>query len=136
MLGSSLGPVSVKRTYSKTRNSVVWGTGYSNVVEPTSSLTVEDTSGYMLSGLYHVTPSATAKIGYEYTKVTAPFNADLTEIQTYYGMTMQQPATNASGKSSTSTFWLRVTSGAVGRTHYIGDRVGSKDKRQADRASD
>lgn len=106
MLGYTMGPLSIQGTYSKTINSVVWGTGYSNVVAPTSSLTIENTSGFMLSGLYRVTPAATAKLGYEYTKATAPGNPDLTGIETYYGQTMQQPATNATGKSATSLFWF------------------------------
>jgi GBP family porin len=106
MLGYSIGALKVEGTYARTQNSVVWGTGYSNVVAPTSSLTIEDTSGFMLSGLYRITPQATAKFGYEYTKVTAPTNTNLTDIQTYYGMTMADLATNASGKTATSTAWF------------------------------
>jgi len=106
MLGYTLGPASVEATYMKTDNSVVWGTGYSNVVAPASSLTIENTTGFMASGLYHLTKEATAKIGYEFTRAMAPSNPNLTGIESYYGIAMQSPAANATGSTDTRVFWI------------------------------
>jgi predicted porin len=123
MLGYVMGPASVQATYMKTENSVVWGTGYSNVVAPSSNVTIENTNGFMVSGLYHVTDDATAKIGYEYTRATAPSNPNLTSIQSYYGINLLKPGTNASGVGATRVFWIggdyKVTSALdVGVGYY------------------
>lgn len=106
MLGYSAGPVSVKGTYSETTNTVAWATQYSNVVAPDSNLQIENTKGYMFSGRYKITPAATAKIGYEYTTVSAPSDTNLTSITQYYGLTLPNKATNASGQQHFGTFWI------------------------------
>ena len=106
MLGYSDGPVSVKGTYSKTTNTVAWATQYSNVVAPDSNLQIEDTAGYMLSGLYKLNADATVKTGYEYLTIYAPTDMHLTGIENYYGLTLPDPAQNMAGKQHFGTFWI------------------------------
>jgi predicted porin len=108
MLGYSDGPFSMKGTYAKTMNTVAWATQYSNVAAPASNLQIENTSGYMLSAMYKISPEATAKIGYEFAAVTAPDNPNLTGIQSYYGLTTTAAAKNvaASGEQDFGTFWI------------------------------
>ena len=106
MLGYSNGPLSVKGTYSKTTNTVAWATQYSNVVAPDSNLQIENTSGFMVSALYTINSAATVKVGYEYSTVSAPSNPNLTGIVDYYGLTLPNPAQNASGDQHFGTFWI------------------------------
>ena len=106
MLGYSNGPLSLKGTFSGTHNTVAWATQYSNVVAPDSNLQIENTHGYMLSGMYKINPEATAKIGYEHTAITPPSNLNLTSIVSYYGITLPTPAVNASPEQDFGTFWI------------------------------
>jgi general bacterial porin, GBP family len=106
MLAYTSGPVSFKGTYSQTTNTVAWATEFSNVVTPDSNLQIENTKGFMVSGLYNINDNATAKIGYEYTTVYAPSNQYLTSIQLYYGITLPNPAQNMSGDQHFGTFWV------------------------------
>jgi predicted porin len=99
MLDYSAGPLSLMGTYSKTTNTVAWATQYSNVVAPDSNLQIENTSGFMLSGMYKINPDATVKVGYEYSTIYALSNQFLTNIQHYYNLTLPDPALNASGTS-------------------------------------
>ena len=106
MLGYSMGPFSVKGTYSQTTNTVAWATQYSNVVTPDSNLQIENTRGFMFSGMYSISAAATAKIGYEYSTISAPSNQFLGGIQEYYGLTLPNPAQNMSGEQHFGTFWI------------------------------
>lgn len=106
MLGYSNGPLSIKGTYSQTRNTVAWATQYSNVTAPDNNLQIENTSGYMLSGMYKINPDATVKAGYERAALTAPSNPNLTGIKSYYGLTLLDPAVNASPEQDFGTFWM------------------------------
>lgn len=106
MLGYSDGPISLKGTYSRTYNTVAWATQYSNVTAPSSSLQIEDTSGYMLTGKYKINPDATVKMGYEFSTISTPSNQNLTTIKSYYGITLANPAANMSGDQNFGTFWL------------------------------
>jgi GBP family porin len=94
MLGYGAGPLSLKGTYSQTRNTVAWATQYSNAVTPNDYLQIENTSGYMLSAKYQVNPDATVKAGYEHSAITAPSNPNLTGIVSYYGLTLAGKAHN------------------------------------------
>ncbi|MGA7748972.1 MAG: porin [Gallionella sp.] len=107
MLGySNNGPFSLKGTYSRTYNTVAWATQYSNVVTPDSNLQIEDTSGFMLSAMYKINSDATVKAGYEYTTISSPSNLNLTSIDSYYGLTLPNPAQNMSGEQHFGTFWV------------------------------
>jgi general bacterial porin, GBP family len=106
MLGYKYGPFSLKATYSQTFNTVAYATEYSNVVAPDPNLQIENTSGFMVSGKYEINSDATVKIGYENTTVTAPSNLNLTGIVSYYGLTLPEPAVNASGTQTFGTFWV------------------------------
>lgn len=104
MLGYNNGPLGLKATYSQTFNTLAYQTAYSNVVAPDPNVVVENTTGYMLSGKYEITPEATAKIGYEFSDLSSPSNRNL-DITRYYGLTMPSASTNQSGKTEYSAFW-------------------------------
>ncbi len=106
MLSFENGPVSIKGTYSQTTNTVAWATQYSNVVTPDSNLQIENTRGFMVTGLDKVTDAATVKIGYEYSTISAPTDPYLTGIETYYGLTLPNPAVNASSSQNFQTWWV------------------------------
>ncbi|MDR3580100.1 MAG: porin [Oryzomonas sp.] len=106
MLGYDYGPFSLKGTYSQTFNTVAWATQYSNVVSPDANLQIENTQGYMLTGMYKINPDATVKAGYEYSKISAPSNTNLTNIVSYYGITLPDTAVNASPDQYFETFWI------------------------------
>lgn len=106
MLGYSDGPISLKGTYSKTFNTVAWATQYSNVVAPDNHLQIENTAGYMVTGMYKINPEATAKIGYEFAALTAPSDPNLTSIKNYYGLTLASNAVNAAPEQDFGTFWI------------------------------
>jgi GBP family porin len=106
MLGYSAGPFSFKGTYGKTTNTVAWATQYSNVVTPDPNLQIENTTGFMLTAKYQINSAAMAKIGYQYLKVDAPSNPYLTGIQEYYGLSLPNPALNASGQQNFGVFWV------------------------------
>jgi len=106
MLGYSYGPLGLKGTYSKTTNSVAWATEYSDVVAPDSNLQIEDSSGYMFTGLYKINSDATGKAGYEYLTISAPSNLNLTNIQDYFGLILPNPAQNASGEQHFGVSWV------------------------------
>ncbi|MGA2777999.1 MAG: porin [Steroidobacteraceae bacterium] len=106
MLAYSNGPVSVKGTYSATTNTVAYATQYSNVVAPDPNVQIENTSGFMITGMDKVTDQATVKVGYEYSTVYAPSNLYLSGIQSYYGLTLPNPAANASGYQHFQTWWV------------------------------
>jgi predicted porin len=106
MLGYSYGPFSLKGTYSQTFDTVAWATQYSNVVSPDANLQIENTQGYMLSGMYKINSDATVKAGYEYSKISAPSNTNLTNIVSYYGIKLPNPAVNASPDQYFETFWV------------------------------
>ena len=105
-LGYSYGPLSLAGTYSQTFNTVGLATQYSNVASPNNYVQIENTQGYMLTGMYKITPKATVKTGYEYSKISAPSNTGLTNIVSYYGMTMPANAKNASVDQYFETFWV------------------------------
>lgn len=106
MLGYGYGPFSIKGTYSQTFDTVAWATQYSNVVTPDSNLQIENTQGYMLAGMYKINSDATVKAGYEFSKINAPSNTNLTNIVNYYGITLPNPAVNASPDQLFETFWI------------------------------
>jgi general bacterial porin, GBP family len=106
MLGYSVGPLSIKGTFSEETNTVAWATQYSNVVSPDPNLQIENTRGYMITALYKVNPDATVKAGYEYISITAPTNPNLTSIQQYFGLTLPDPAQNASGQQHFGVAWV------------------------------
>lgn len=106
MLGYNYGPFSLKGTYSQTFDTVAWATQYSNVVSPDANLQIENTQGYMLTGKYKINSDATVKAGYEYSKISAPSNTNLTNIVSYYGITLPNPAVNASPDQIFETFWI------------------------------
>jgi GBP family porin len=106
MLGYSDGPFSLKGTYSQTYDTVAWATQYSNVVTPDNNLQIENTAGYMLSGMYKINDDATLKAGYEFAKVTAPSDSNLTSIKSYYGLTVSNVAVNASPEQDFGTAWI------------------------------
>jgi GBP family porin len=106
MLGYSAGPLSFKGTFSEITNVVAWATQYSNVVTPDPNLQIENTRGYMLTGLYKIGTVATIKAGYEYLSITAPTNPNLTDIQEYFGLTLPNPAANASGQQHFGVLWV------------------------------
>jgi predicted porin len=106
MLGYDYGPISLKGTYSQTFNTVAWATQYSNVVSPDANLQIENTQGYMLTGMYKINSDATVKAGYEYAKISAPSNKNLTNIVSYYGITLPDTAVNASPDQNFETFWI------------------------------
>lgn len=105
MLGYETGALSFKGTYSRTTNSVAWPVQYSNVVKPSANLQIEDTKGYMLTGMYKVA-AASVKIGYEYLKILPPSNPNLTSIQDYFGIIVPKPAVNATGEQRYGVFWV------------------------------
>ena len=105
MLGYSQGPFSIKGTASETTNSVSWPVQYSNVVPPDPNVQVENTKGYMLSALYHITPAATAKAGYESLEVWAPSNPNL-NVQDYFGIILPKPSVNATGQQHFELWWV------------------------------
>ena len=106
MLGYSYGPFSLKGTYSQTFDTVAWATQYSNVVSPDKNLQIENTQGYMLSGMYKINSDATVKAGYEFSKISAPSNTNLTNIVSYYGITLPNHAVNASPDQLYENFWI------------------------------
>jgi hypothetical protein len=106
MLGYGNGPLSFKRTYSQTTNTIAWATEFSNVDTPDSNLQMENTNGFMHGGMYSISADATAKIGYEYTTISAPCNQYLTSIQQYYGLTLPNYAQDMSGEQHFGTFWI------------------------------
>ncbi len=106
MLGYNYGPFSIKGTYSQTFDTVAWATQYSNVVSPDKNLQIENTQGYMLTGMYKINSDATVKAGYEFSKISAPSNTNLTNIKSYYGITLPNPAVNASPDQLFETFWI------------------------------
>ena len=97
MLGYSDGPISLKGTYSKTFDTVAWATQYSNVAAPASNVQIENTAGYMLTGMYKISTDATAKIGYEFAAITAPSDTNLTGIKSYYGLALTGAGKNVGG---------------------------------------
>ena len=106
MLGYSSGPLSFKGTYSEQTNTVTWPVQYSNVVSPSPNVQIENTKGYMLSGMYKVTADATVKLGYENLTISAPNNPNLTNIQDYFGLILPRPAVNATGQQRYGLFWV------------------------------
>jgi predicted porin len=106
MLAYNNGPVSLKGTYSQTTNTVAWATQYSNVVAPDSNLQIENTRGFMVTGMDRVTDQATVKLGYEYSTISAPTDPFLTGIEDYYGLTLPKPAVNASPNQNFQTWWV------------------------------
>lgn len=106
MLGYSYGPFSIKGTYSQTFNTVAWATQYSNVVSPDANLQIENTQGYMLSAKYKINQDATVKTGFEFSKISAPSNTNLTNIVSYYGITLPDHAVNASPDQLFEVFWI------------------------------
>ena len=106
MLAYNNGPVSLKGTYSQTTNTVAWATQYSNVVAPDSNLQIENTRGFMLTGMDRVTDQATVKVGYEYSTISPPTDPYLTGIESYYGLTLPNPAVNASPNQNFQTWWV------------------------------
>jgi GBP family porin len=106
MLGYSDGPLSLKGTYSQTTNTIAWATQYSNVVAPDSNLQIENTKGFMFTGLYKINSDAAVKVGYEYSTISAPSHTNVTNIQSYYGLTLPNPAVNMSGDQHFGTFWI------------------------------
>jgi predicted porin len=109
MLGYTYGPFSVEGTLSQTFNTVAYATQYSNVVAPDPNLQIENTRGFMVSGKYVfnvLDRDGALKIGYENSTVTAPSNLNLTNIRSYYGMTLPNNAVNATGKQTFGTFWF------------------------------
>jgi len=105
-LGYDYGPLSLEGTYSQTFNTVAWATQYSNVVSPDANLQIENTQGFMLTGMYKINPDATVKAGYEFTKMSAPSNMNLTNIVSYYGITLPNAAVNASPDQIIELFWI------------------------------
>jgi GBP family porin len=105
MLGYSQGPLSFKGTYSETTNTVSWPVQYSNVVPPDPDVQVENTKGYMLSGLWKITADATVKAGYESLTISAPSNPNLV-VQDYYGLIPPDPSVNATGQQHFGVFWV------------------------------
>jgi len=106
MLGYDHGPFSVEGTYSQTYNTVAWATTYSNVVAPNNHLRIENTTGYMVSGLYKVTPAGTLKIGYESSVISAPSDQSLGNIQSYYGLYLPKAAQIMTGTERFNTIWI------------------------------
>ncbi len=106
MLGYDHGPFSVEGTYSQTYNTVAWATTYSNVVAPNNHLRIENTTGYMVTALYKVTPAATVKIGYESSVVSAPSNGSLGNIQSYYGLYLPKAAQIMTGTEDFNVIWI------------------------------
>jgi predicted porin len=106
MLSYSVGPLSVKGTFSEETNSVAWAIQYSNVVTPDPNLQIENTRGYMLTALYKIDNDATVKAAYEYVSITAPSDPNLTGIQDYFGLMLPNPAANASGQQHFGVVWL------------------------------
>lgn len=106
MLGYSAGALSVKATFSEQTNSVVWPVQYSNVVPPDANLQIENTKGYMLTGMYKVTDAAAVKVGYENLTVSAPSNRNLTSIRDYFGLILPNNAVNASGRQRFGLWWI------------------------------
>ncbi|HEY8054263.1 MAG TPA: porin [Steroidobacteraceae bacterium] len=105
MLGYSHGPLSVKGTFSETTNTVTWPVQYSNVVPPDPNVQVENTKGYMLTGLWKITADATVKAGYENLEIWAPSNPNLS-IDDYYGLVPPKPSVNATGQQRFSLWWV------------------------------
>jgi predicted porin len=79
---------------------------YSNVAPPDPNLQIENTRGYMLTGMYKVTDVLAVKIGYENLTVSAPSNPNLTSIRDYFGLIALKPAVNASGRQRFSLWWV------------------------------
>lgn len=105
MLGYSQGPLSFKGTFAETTNTVTWPVQYSNVVPPDPNVQVENTKGYMLTGLWKITADATVKAGYENLTISAPSNPNLV-IQDYYGLLPPKPSVNASGQQRFGVSWV------------------------------
>jgi predicted porin len=105
MLGYNEGPLSFKATFSQTTNSVAWPVQYSNVVPPDPNVQVENTRGYMLTGLWRITADATVKAGYESLEIWAPSNLNL-DIQDYYGLIPPKPSVNATGQQRYGLWWV------------------------------
>jgi hypothetical protein len=106
MLGYDHGPFSVEGTYSQTFNTVAWATTYSNVVAPNNHLRIENTTGYMVSGLYKITPAATLKMGYESSVISAPSDQNLGNIQSYYGLYLPKAAQIMTGTERFNAIWI------------------------------
>jgi GBP family porin len=106
MLGYSAGPLSFKGTYSEQTNIVTWPVQYSNVVPPGANLQIENTKGYMLTGMYKVADAGAVKAGYEYLTISAPSNPNLTAIQDYFGLILPHRAVNASGQQHYGLWWV------------------------------
>ncbi|HEY8054145.1 MAG TPA: porin, partial [Steroidobacteraceae bacterium] len=105
MLGYSHGPLSFKGTFSETTNTVTWPVQYSNVVPPDPDVQVENTKGYMLTGLWKIAAAATVKAGYENLDVWAPSNPNLS-IDNYYGLVPPKPSVNATGQQRFDVWWV------------------------------
>jgi predicted porin len=105
MLGYSQGPLSFKGTLSETTNSVSWPVQYSNVVPPDPNVQVENTKGYMLTGMWKITSEATVKAGYENLMIYAPSNPNL-DVQDYYGIIPPNPSVNATGEQHFGVWWV------------------------------
>jgi predicted porin len=105
MLGYSAGPLSFKGTFSQTTNTVTWAVQFSNVVPPDPNVQVENTKGYMLTGLWKITADATVKAGYESLEIWAPSNLNL-NIQDYYGLIAPKPSVNATGQQRYGLWWM------------------------------
>jgi GBP family porin len=105
MLGYSQGPLSFKGTFSETTNTVSWPVQYSNVLPPDPNVQVENTKGYMLTGLWKITADATVKAGYENLTISAPSNLNLV-IQDYYGLIPPHPSVNAAGQQRFGVSWV------------------------------
>jgi general bacterial porin, GBP family len=124
MLGYGAGRFSFKGTFSEQTNTVTWPVQYSNVVPPAANVQVENTRGYMMTGLYKLADAVTLKAGYENLTVSAPSNSNLTGIQDYFGIILPRPAVNASGQQR---FWLWWAGGDYHLTRDLDVGVGFYD---------
>ena len=106
MLAYGAGRFSFKGTFSEQTNTLTWPVQYSNVVTPSANLQVENTKGYMVTGLYKLADAATLKAGYENLTVSAPSNTNLTGIQDYFGIILPRPAVNAGGQQHYGLWWV------------------------------
>ncbi len=105
MVAYAQGPVSFKATFSQTYNTVSYPVQYSNVVAPDPNVQVENTKGFMVSGLWKITEAATLKAGYQNLDVYRPSNPNLV-VQDYYGLMMPKPSVNAAGEQHFSLGWI------------------------------